>query len=333
MERESYAIVLCTLSLLLTPLCAGEAINDRPALKAPPSEVWFFGYILDIHSINSSDQSFTGNVFYRLRWQDARLAGASTQNRILPLEAVWHPQLQIINQQKVWKTFPDEVSVSPQGEVLYRQRVCGSFSQPMNLREFPFDRQTFMIQLAASGLDARQFQMLPDPAAASAIAANLSLAGWTIKDIQAQSAPYAPLPNYPALPGFAIRFTAARQMGYYLFKILLPLVLIVTMSWLGFWIHPTQAGVQISVAVTSMLTLIAFRFMISGFLPSISYLTRLDKLVLGSTILVFAALVEVITTANLASRDAIDRALTMDRRSRVLFPLLFLLLVLGTLVI
>jgi hypothetical protein len=32
------------------------------------------------------------------------------------------------------------------------------------------------------------------------------------------------------------------------------------MSWSGFWIDPVNANSQISIAVTSMLTLIAYRY-------------------------------------------------------------------------
>ena len=53
------------------------------------------------------------------------------------------------------------------------------------------------------------------------------------------------------------------------FRIILPLLLIVAMSWLVFWIDPELAGPQISIAVTSMLTLIAYRFMVGGMLPKI----------------------------------------------------------------
>lgn len=335
MDKKRLYHSFFTLLLLLTPMCAGEAISEDPELggAAAPNTIWFFSYIMDVHSINSTDQSFTANVFYRLRWQDSRLADPSGKTRVLPLEEVWHPLLQITNQQKIWKTFPEQVVVSPQGEVLYRQRVYGNFSQPLNLYEFPFDRQVFTLQFAASGLDAQDVQLLPETEAQPGISSQLSLAGWNLVDMQAVSAPFAPVPQYPALPGFAIRMTMDRKMGYYHFKIILPLALIVVMSWLGFWINPTQAGVQISVSVTSMLTLIAFRFMISSFLPKISYLTRLDELVLGATILVFASLVEVIYTANLANRNDMTRALAIDRISRIVFPVLFALLMVYTLVI
>lgn len=337
MGMSIYGKMVFGMSIALCVLChaahADERLMVRPAPDAGPTPIWFLGYIIDVHAVNSSDQSFTANIFYRLRWQDPRLADPSGTARILPLEEVWHPRLQMTNQQKVWNTFPEEVDVSPQGEVLYRQRVYGTFSQALNLYEFPFDRQSFAVQLAAIGLDTNDVQLLAEPDAPSGISSQLSLAGWTISGMHATATPYAPLPKYPALPGFVIGFQADRQMGYYIYKIILPLVLIVMMSWLGFWIHPTQAGVQISVAVTSMLTLIAFRFMVSGFLPSISYLTRLDKLVLGSTILVFASLVEVIYTANLANREEMARALAVDRKSRIVFPVAFALLMVSTMVI
>lgn len=327
------------LSLLITLVAGGGTVpaNDicieRPNQDSGPTVVWFAAYIVDIHAISSSDQSFTANVFYQLRWHDESLADPAGKRRTLPLEEVWHPHLQMINQLKVWETFDKEVEVSPDGEVHYRQRVWGNFAQPLDLHEFPLDRQLFAIQLAAVGLSTSDVQMLPEPNLPSGMASRLSLAGWEIMGMEAVTAPYAPLPQLPPRAGFVIRFDAERRVGYYILKIVLPLVIIVMMSWLVFWINPTQSGAQISVAVTSMLTLIAYRFMISGFLPSISYLTRLDKLVLGATVMVFASLVEVIYAANLAYRDEVERALSADRKSRVLFPMLFVLLVVVTLVV
>ncbi|MFC1766040.1 hypothetical protein ACFL6U_28675 [Planctomycetota bacterium] len=328
------------LLLLLITLVAGggsasaeDIFIERPNQDSGPTVVWFVAYIVDIHAISSSDQSFTANVFYRLYWQDKALADPTGKKRVLPLEEVWHPHLQMINQLKVWETLPKQVEVSPDGKVQYQQRVWGNFSQPLDLHEFPLDRQSFAIQLVAIGASTSDVQLLHDPNQSSGIASRLSLSGWKPLGMEAVSATYAPLPHLPPRAGFVIRFDAERKVGYYLLKIVLPLMIIVMMSWLVFWINPTQAGVQISVSVTSMLTLIAYRFMISGFLPSISYLTRLDKLVLGATIMVFASLIEVIYAANLAYRDEVERALSVDRKSRVLFPTVFILLVVATLVI
>ena len=97
------------------------------------------------------------------------------------------------------------------------------------------------------------------------------------------------------------------------------------MAWGAFYIDPTNAGAQIGVATSSMLTLIAYRFMLGGLIPRLSYMTRLDYFLLGSTSLVFLTLVEVIITINLALRDKKKFARTIDRWCRFVFPIVFIL--------
>ncbi len=63
------------------------------------------------------------------------------------------------------------------------------------------------------------------------------------------------------MPSVVLFFDATRKPGYYVLKVIFPLILIVIMSWTVFWIAPSESGTQISVAVTSILTLIAYRFL------------------------------------------------------------------------
>ena len=62
-----------------------------------------------------------------------------------------------------------------------------------------------------------------------------------------------------------------------------------------------------------MLTLIAYHFALSGFLPRISYLTRADSFLLWSLILVFTALMEATATAALVNFGKEALALKMDK--------------------
>ena len=75
-----------------------------------------------------------------------------------------------------------------------------------------------------------------------------------------------------------------------------------------------------------MLTLIAYRFAIGALLPKVSYLTRLDTFILGSTLLVFASLMEAAYVTAAARHDHLDRALRMDRWAKVAFPFTFALI-------
>ena len=106
-------------------------------------------------------------------------------------------------------------------------------------------------------------------------------------------------------------------------KVIIPLILIVMMSWAVFWIEPNDANTQMAVAVTAMLTLIAYRFAVDADVPKLPYLTRLDQFILMSSVLVFLSLIEVVTTTKFANRNRLALAQTIDRRCRWIFPLVF----------
>src|SRR4051812_36284102 len=93
-----------------------------------------------------------------------------------------------------------------------------------------------------------------------------------------------PLLSCPRFAVFRLRIGVRRlpQRATLHLKSFLPLVLIVMMSWAVFWIDPNTSNSQISIAVTSMLTLIAYRFAVDGQLPRLPYMTRLDTFFLAS---------------------------------------------------
>jgi hypothetical protein len=314
------------------------AVADSPAaaLQAPseaPKRVEVGIVILDVDNVDTVNQSFEANVFYGARWHDPREAHEGANPIVKPLTQVWNPRLQIVNQQRTWKTFPEVVEIFPNGEVVYRQRVWGSFSQPLNLRDFPFDSQSFTVQLAAAGFREGQIELVPDSGGQSGISENLSFPDWRVTGWRAEPRVYQPHVRIGKIPGFAFTFEATRKRNYYVVKVLVPLIFIVMMSWVVFWTDPKESGTDIGVAVTSMLTLIAYRFAIGGFLPVISYLTRLDYFILGSTILVFSSLAEVVATSALVHRGRKDLAFSFDRVSRWVFPAIFIYLTLQTLIL
>jgi hypothetical protein len=73
-----------------------------------------------------------------------------------------------------------------------------------------------------------------------------------------------------------------------------------------------------------MLTLIAYQFAFSNMLPRISYLTRADRFTVCSSVIIFLALVEATSTSALARIGKTELAHSIDKISRVLFPLSFI---------
>jgi len=154
------------------------------------------------------------------------------------------------------------------------------------------------------------------------ISPSITLPDWTVEKWDANARVYALTPGMQ-YSGYAFEFTASRNVQHYILKVILPLVLIVMMSWAVFWIDPVTSNSQISIAVTSMLTLIAYRFAVDSQLPRLPYMTRLDAFFLTSTLLVFFSLIEVLVTTILENNQQTERAKKIDRYCRVIFPVIF----------
>ena len=123
------------------------------------------------------------------------------------------------------------------------------------------------------------------------------------------------------------KISARRHIGFYLVNIIFPLVLIVFMAWTVFWIDPSLAGTQIGVSTASVFSLLLYQSRLAQLLPRISYLTRLDIFVLGTTLLVFMALGETVLTSRLAKTGKEVLGRRIDSRARWIYLVLFSLII------
>jgi hypothetical protein len=310
------------LLLFITSFGAQAALNRPVTEDNKPTEVQVLGAVLDIDRINSAEQNFTLNFYAIFRWMDPRLAHDGPGSSIRDLSEVWNPRLTILNTQKYWENTRDEVEISPAGMVTYRLHVFGDFSQPLELRDFPQDSHVFEVPVVAAGYHADEVVFIPDSRMDSFMAEKLSVADWTVRDLRGDPREVT-FANGLKLPGFVFSFEGKRLLHHYVIKAIIPLALIVMMSWIVFWINPEQVSNQLSVAVTTVLTLIAYHISLSGRLPEIPYLTHMDKFLFSSTVLVFMALIEVVITSHLASSNQLKLAHRIDLTARWAFPLLF----------
>jgi hypothetical protein len=216
------------------------------------------------------------------------------------------------------------VEIKPSGEVIYRIHVWGNFSQPLNLRNYPFDQHLFKIPIVA-GYTPDQIVMRVDPEETAFISEKLSVADWNIKNFQGEFEKLG-LSNRYTVSSIVYSFEGIRKTENIIIKVIIPLILIVLMSCTVFWIDPQQSDSQLAMAVTSVLTLIAYHIALGSKLPEIPYMTRLDVFVFGSTLIVFASLIEVVITSRLSKSDSMNQAQKIDKVCRLLFPAVFILI-------
>lgn len=121
-----------------------------------------------------------------------------------------------------------------------------------------------------------------------------------------------------------MRIRIERQPTYFILKVIIPLCLIVIMSWLPRWIALKETGTNIGISTSAFLTLVAYLFAITVLLPRVSYVTRMDRFILLSTLIVFAGLIQSAWNTVLISKQKDKAAEVVGHYSRMLYPLLLI---------
>jgi len=285
-------------------------------------------YVINIEDVNSAKQSYKATLAFDMQWNDPTLICDLSEDqgkiRKYDLESIWNPSMIIMNEERIVKQFQYKAWVDCQGNVDYGEIIYGDFVTIANIKEFPFDQRPLKIEIVSTEYETNELQFVNNKAITGR-AENFSVTDWHIEDTPvAKSEAYHFKPGNRELSSFVYELTAKRNYNFFIWKIIIPLILIVVMSWAVFWIPPNQLGPQIGLSVTSMLTLIAYRFAIGHVVPNVAYLTRFDKFVFGSTLLVFFAFIEAIICGYLSHLDNDKLAKRIDWYSRFIFPAIFI---------
>ena len=322
-------VVALGLILAAVPAIASEDgdLLERPGTGHGPTQVRTSLYVFDVTSIDGASGSFTANFLLRSRWEDERLSSPGSR---LATDEIWYPRLGILNERNAKSSLGGYIQVLKDGTAQLTQRYQGTFSSDYDFRQFPFDQQDLALTIFSATAGTEELELQFD---SSGSIENLSVSGWTLKVQGGEASVYDTSMSGESLEHIQrsrldFSINAKRNVEYYRWKVLLPLSIVVFLSWAVFMINPQQIAPQISVSATSILTLIAFLIRLEGLLPPVSYLTHLDKFVYLSLLLVFLAYVEALATSKLAARDAtLPLAVAMDKWSRLLFPVAYAVIV------
>ncbi|TKR76907.1 hypothetical protein L596_017977 [Steinernema carpocapsae] len=84
----------------------------------------------------------------------------------------------------------------------------------------------------------------------------------------------------------------SRNLGFYLMNIIIPSVLIVTISWVSFWLNREASPARVGLGVTTVLTMTTLITTTNNSMPKVSYIKGLDVFLNFCFVMVFASLVE-----------------------------------------
>jgi hypothetical protein len=309
---------------------ATDPILQPPPYNGQPLDIDIGLHIVNISSIDEVSEQFQMDAYLFARWIDPRLAftpsGPADQERNYAFGQVWIPQLEMINAATPRERYDTSIRVAPDGTVHYAERCKVGLSSKFALRRFPFDRQSLVIIIHPFLVDGPRVAFkLNDYSTwtASEFESYSSLAQWNLTAVQPRIE-VARTYGGRTVPEARFAISVQRRSSFYLWKVFLPLLLMVFLSWAVFWIEASDLSNQIQVAVTTILTVIAFAFAISATMPRLPYLTYIDAFFLECYIYVFLAVVELMTV-HVTHRSEVrrDLGLRIRKYSRWVIPASF----------
>lgn len=309
--------------------------GDRPlVVKA--------GFMLyDVNEIEESTETFEFEGALLLSWNDPReIFDADAEGvaervytggfQYSELYRGWKPQVFLANESGAYDRQGIVLRIEPDGTVWYLEEIDAVAESPMFLRFFPFDTQVLQIHFKFLGYDAGDVRFEPIEEISRLLPQHgspVGTAGWHIGHYAVSAAQ-----DLSAVAGakflgtgstLLVAVAAERRSGYLVRVVVLPLMLIVALSWVIFWMDRESLSNRINISFIALLTVVAFQIMVEQALPAIPDLTLMAGFLAINYLLLAATIVINIRVDQLDRAGRQAEGDVLDLRCRWLFPLLY----------
>ncbi|EDO49903.1 predicted protein, partial [Nematostella vectensis] len=246
--------------------------------------------------IREKEMDFSLEVYLNQTWHDDRLNHTLDHPIILSGEfkgSVWQPDTIIlyVRSLTVYNSLsePSSITIYSDGTVRSTVRLALVINCLMDLRDYPLDEQECSLAMLSCNLTVNShnnYKMLVVIAFFSTVVLpRISI----YKSMSLNSVLF--VGNWSRV---TTTFLFKRQIEYALLQIYAPTMLIVSLSWLSFWISKEAVPARVTLGVTTILTIVtligSFRFQF----PKVSYIKAIDWFFIVSFVFVFGAQIEFI---------------------------------------
>jgi hypothetical protein len=296
--------------------------------------------VRDINEIDDEAETFEFEGVLTLEWRDERQAFDPTKEGVNEklyqgdyqfneLFTGWFPQVVLVNESGLYEKHGVLLRVRPDGSLRLVETLNAAAKTELDLRAFPFDSQTLEAVFEVLGFD--ESEVVLEPAVAGDTSAQIRgpavrLPQWGLagveRSIRSHPAPHAG--KLGVASTFVVRMDMERKSLFMIRLVVLPLVLIVALSWCVFWMDQSSLGDRISVSFIGILTVVAYQIVLSEILPRISYLTLMNGFLNTSFFVVCASVVISLWVGWLDRHGQTAAGDQIDRRCRWIFPVAYL---------
>jgi hypothetical protein len=313
------------------PASDGGPPGDRPSGSAVPITIGY--HVTTIPHIDWKDNSFKADLYWWIKYPDP-----GTEEACKRMEA-----LEFVNldpRDSATKLQERKTLQGPDGPQEYAAyRTAGRFYFRPDFRKYPLDTQELPIIVEHEVLTSDEVEFVENaddyrsgsaPPSRWGIAGDLPVAGeeqilGTRRTFGTHV--YGTSFGDPAITSrdgsysrATLTIVVGRNSYAYLIRIAIPLLIILCLAYLAFFVPATKLEVSAALTVTSLLAAIAFQITIANDLPGIGYRMVSDQIFHLCYLLIMLAMAETVLTFNLDRLGRPSLAQRIEVLSRWTYP-------------
>jgi hypothetical protein len=344
-----YFIIICCFFFAFNAIYAqnNKLQNTRPSMDTMKVYVGF--NLINITDINEKDETIDFDAAIYLKWNDPRLAyeldslnfnevSSLSPNpgefyktyqgdyQVKEIYSGWRPNFIIPNGIGDRSIHNMMIKIWPDGTIEYAESFNAKVETPMDLRLYPFDDQKLEVFIHPFNYDRHEIIFVPDSSMMRIWNQNMGIADWTRinTEIVERSAKLEFLNgSNSSLSELVISVYVSRKPLNVLFGIVLPMLILVCLTWVVFWMDEESVSNRVNISFIGILSVVAYYLVIQGNIPEISYITLIDAyIVLTFLILALSVVVSIIVDKTNRNNNKL-LADKIDLLSRWMFPLAY----------
>ena len=277
-----------------------------PFIEGQTLPVYLSVWMLAVTSVNELDSEFSVALYLRLKWHDPRILFPECVKRPFLLietseiDRIWLPDV-IFTDVKRASRFSivrrnSALKLNRHKSMLWlTERIALTLRCSYNFELFPMDTQACKMVMEPYAYDKHYMELIFDEPDSI-----------YFQNFRARIAQFQLLRILPGNCSYTYRYQGMemrqsclragfffqRAFNYYLLQMYVPSMLIVSISFLGFWVPVNQVAGRIALSITTLLTLFTQSQAFQRQLPPVAYMKASDVWMFACIVVVFATLVE-----------------------------------------
>ncbi|XP_015255962.1 PREDICTED: gamma-aminobutyric acid receptor subunit alpha-6 [Cyprinodon variegatus] len=298
---------------ILDRLLDGYDNRLRPGSGGGITEVKTDIFVTSFGPVSDVEMEYTMDMFFRQMWVDERLKFEGPieilrlNNRMV--DKIWTPDTFFRNSKKSIShnmTTPNKLfRIMQNGTVLYTMRLTISAECPMRLMDFPMDGHACPLRFGSYAYTNSEIIFTWRKGLTASVECpkeSMSLLQYDLVGQNLSSEIMKSNTGHYSVQ--VVHFLLQRKLGYYLIQTYIPLIMVVVLSQVSFWINKESVPARTVAGATTVLTMTTLSISARQSLPKVAYATAMDWFIAVCFAFVASALVEFAAVNYFASLQA-----------------------------